>query len=76
MQGLVQYFWQRWFKKWLPYIGKRTKWFQEKKDIAVGDVVVVSPETPLGKWPLVKITDTYPGEHGHIHTVKVLMKGK
>ena len=46
MQELVPNFSQGWLKEWLPYIGKRTKWFQEMKDIAVGDiVVVVSPET-------------------------------
>ena len=43
----------------------------------MGDIVlVVSPDTPCGKWPLGKITQTYPGEDGHIRTIKVLMKGK
>ena len=46
VQELVPNFSQGWLKEWLPCIGKRTKWFQEMKDIAVGDiVVVVSPET-------------------------------
>ena len=33
VQELVQHFWQRWLKEWLPYIGKRTKWFQKKRRI-------------------------------------------
>ena len=48
----------------------------KKKDIAVGDIVVMSPETPCRKWSLGKITHTYPGEDGHVLTLKVLMKGK
>ena len=55
----------------MPYIGKRTKWFQKAKDIAVEDVVVVvSSETPRRKWPLGKITHTYPGEDGDVRAVK------
>ena len=53
MQEIVRHFWQRWLKEWLPYIGERTKWLPEKKNSTVGDIVVVtSPETPHGKWPL------------------------
>ena len=33
-------------------------------------------KTPHGKWPVSKITHTYSGEDEHVHTVKVLMKGK
>ena len=65
VKELVQHFWQRWLKEWLAYTDKRTKWFQEKKDILVRDIVVVSPETPHGKY----ITHTYPGEDGHIRIV-------
>ena len=55
----------------MPYIGKRTKWFQKTKDIAVEEVVVVvSSETPRRKWPLSKITHTYPGEDGDVRAVK------
>ena len=56
VQEIVRHFWQRWLKEWLPYIGERTMWLPEKKNIAVGDIVVVtSPETPRRKWPLGKI---------------------
>ena len=36
----------------------------------------MSSEVPRRKWPLGKITHTYPGEDGDVRTVKVLIKEK
>ena len=42
-----------------------------KKDIKPGDIVlVVSPDTPRGQWPLGRILEVYPGKDGHIQSVK------
>ena len=50
VQELIRYFWQRWLKEWLPSIGKRTKWFLQKRNLAENDIVLVlSPDTPRGK---------------------------
>ena len=43
-----------------------------KKDIKPGNmVVVVSPDTPRGQWPLGRILEVYPGKDGHIRSVRL-----
>ena len=43
-----------------------------KKDIQPGDIVlVVSSDTPRGRWPLGRILEVYPGKDGHIRSVRL-----
>ena len=72
IQELVRHFWKRWLQEWLPGLNARQKWRQEQRDVKVGDVVlVISPDTPRGKWPLGRILEIYPGKDGHIRVVKI-----
>lgn len=72
VQDLVKHFWQRWMVEWLPSLQQRRKWTDIKPEMEVGDVVlVVDPDTPRGKWPLGRITETFPGKDGHTRAVKV-----
>ena len=67
VQELVRHFWHRWLREWIPSLSPRQKWFKMKKDIKPGNtVLVVSPDTPRGQWPLGKILEVYPGKDGHI----------
>ena len=43
-----------------------------KKYIKPGDIVLVfSPDTPRGQWPLGRILEVYPGKDGHIRSVRL-----
>ena len=43
-----------------------------KKDVKSGDIVlVVSSDTPRGRWPLGRILEVCPGKDGHIQSVKL-----
>jgi len=77
VQELMRHFWQRWLKEWLPSLGSRKKWFQEQRELRVDDIVIVmSPETPRGQWPLGRITNVYPSRDGNIRSATVLVRGK
>ena len=77
VQELVRHFWQRWLREWLPSLGKRNKWFQPARDIQIDDVVVmVTPKTPRGSWPLGRVTQTVEGKDGHVRVVKVLVNNQ
>ena len=72
VQELVRHFWHRWLREWLPELRARRKWFQPGQDNKVGDVVlVVSPDTARGNWPLGRIMETYPGKDGQVRVAKI-----
>ena len=55
VQELVCHFWNRWLRQWLPSLIARKKWFREQENFQEGDVhvvIVMSPDTPRGQWPL------------------------
>ena len=61
----------------MPQLGARSKWRTEKRDTRIGDVVlIVSTDTPRGKWPLGRIVDVYPGADGRVRAVDVKIADK
>ncbi|XP_071118402.1 uncharacterized protein [Haliotis cracherodii] len=72
VQELIRHVWKRWMREWLPTLNVRKKWFTPSRDIQVDDVViVVSPDTPRGVWPLGRVLKTYPGKDDHIRVLDV-----
>ena len=72
IQELVRHFWQRWLREWLPGLGSRKKLKQERRDVQVGEVVlVVSPDTSRGSWPLGRVLEVFPGTDGRVRVAKV-----
>ncbi len=72
IQEVMRHFWKRWMKKWLPSLNPRQKWKTLSRDLCANDVVlVISPDTPRGQWPLGRIVRTYPGRDGHVRVVDV-----
>ena len=72
VQELMRHYWRRWIREWLPSLSARKKWQQCKQDLQEGDMVLVlSPNTPRGQWPLGRILDVYPGKDGHTRVAKV-----
>ena len=72
VQELVRHFWHRWLREWLPNLGLRKKWHGERRDIRVGEVVlIVSPDTSRGNWPLGRVIEVYPGADGRVRVAKL-----
>lgn len=77
VQELVRHFWKRWMQEWLPTLNRRNKWTREKEDIEAGDIVIViSPDTPKGEWPMGRVIEVYPGKDRHVRVAKVQVGGK
>ena len=77
VQELVKHFWQRWLKEWLPGRNPTTKWHKEKKNLKVGDIVIViSPDSPRAHWPLAKVTQVFPGKDGKVRVAQVQLGKK
>ncbi|KAK3715636.1 hypothetical protein QZH41_008075 [Actinostola sp. cb2023] len=71
-QHIANVFWRRWTREYLPALLERKKWNLLKRDLKVGDLVLLADETyPRGQWPLAKVVEVTTGRDGHVRTVKV-----
>ena len=72
IQELVRHFWHRWLREWIPTLSARKKWHKQHRDVQVGEIVIViSPDTTRGNWPLGRIVGVYPGTDGWVRVAKV-----
>ena len=70
IQFLANQFWRRWMDKFVPNLLQRQKWFQERKNFCVNDVVLLVEDTQQrSKWVLGRIFETYPDKRGFVRTV-------
>ena len=75
VQYLVDLFWKRWKKEYLPLLQERQKWFRPRKNFAVGDTVMVIDESsPRNVWPIGVIVEVYPDKQGLVRCVRVKTK--
>ena len=72
VQELVCHFWHRWLREWVPSLSARRKWHSDQANLKVGDVVIMmSTETPRGKWPLGRVVKVFPGKNDRVRVVDV-----
>ena len=75
VQYLADLFWRRWSKEYLPLLQLRQKWVKPKRNLAVGDVVLISTEAShRNSWPLGRIVETFPDKRGFVRRVRVRTK--
>ena len=71
VQELVQHFWKWWIQEWLPLLSPRQKQNKEQRDLKEGNIVlVISPDTPQGKWSLETVLRVFPEPDGNVRVVK------
>ncbi len=71
-QQLLNHFWKRWIKEYLPSLHARKKWSDVKPNIAVGNVVLIVDEAnPRGKWPVGRVLKVFPGKDGLVRSAIV-----
>ena len=72
VQSIANMFWDRWIKEYIPSLQRRQVCVEERDDINVGDLVLVTDETcPRGLWPLGLITKTHGSRDGLVRSVTV-----
>ena len=75
-QHLVEMFWRRYLREYIPQLQKRMKWTREKKSVKRGDLVLVIDEnSPRKQWPMALIVETREGRDGLVRSVKLRSKG-
>ncbi|XP_046555837.1 uncharacterized protein LOC124265090 [Haliotis rubra] len=75
VQMLVQQFWKRFIREYMPTLMRRAKWRIQGRQLQVGDVVLlVDYNSSRGKWDLARIVEVFPGHDGVVRNVKVKTK--
>lgn len=70
-QVMLDRFWMRWIREYLPVIARQPKWFGEVKAINVGDLVIVVNEGVRNSWIRGRIIRVYPGRDGRVRSADV-----
>ena len=73
---LVQYimneFWNRWIREYLPMLQERKKWNEEVRNVKNGDIVLlVDKDLPRGRWSIARVLEVYKGRDGLVRSAKV-----
>ena len=75
VQYLADVFWKRWSREYLPLLQIRQKWQYPRRNLAVGDIVlVVTENTSRNQWPLGRIQGIFSDKRGFVRKVKVSVK--
>jgi transposase InsO family protein len=71
-QYLVDIYWKRWLKEYLPTLIQRKKWTKTEVNLKPGDLVTVNDKSlPRGMWPVGVIERCFPGQDGVVRVVEV-----
>ena len=72
VQYLVELFWTRWKKEYIPILQERQKWVLPKRSHREGDLVlVIDILLPRNQWPLGRIEKIYEDSLGRVRKVDV-----
>jgi hypothetical protein len=72
IQRIVDSFWKCWMRDVFPALVPRKKWNTDKRDVKVGDVVIVKDTNAVrGNWTVGKVIKVYPGQDGKIRNTMV-----
>ena len=71
-QYMVNLFWKRWVREYLPTLQKRQKWHAVKPDLKIVDLVLVmDKDYPWGKWPLGRVIQVLSSKDGLVRAAEV-----
>jgi len=75
VQFLVDQFWRRWVKQYLPKLQQTNKWHNVHQNLKVNDLVMICDEnTPRSVWPIGIVKDVIHGRDGLVRSVVVQTK--
>ncbi|XP_068202879.1 uncharacterized protein [Palaemon carinicauda] len=74
---MAEQFWACWKREYLLGLQQRQKWFKERRNVRVGDVVFMVKEIEACcHWPLARVVQTELGKDSMVRTVTVRREGK
>ncbi|XP_062557610.1 uncharacterized protein LOC134222475 [Armigeres subalbatus] len=71
IQVMLDNFWKRWIKEYLPVMSPQSKWFGEVRNVRVGDLVMIASDKERNSWTRGRILRVYPGKDRRVRRVDV-----
>ena len=71
-QEILNHFWKRWMREYIPRLIERKKWKRPQRNLAFGDgVLMVMPSSKRNTWPLGRIVRVETGVDGIVRSAEV-----
>lgn len=72
VQYLANLFWTWWKREYLPTLQERPKWNQPKRNLTIGDIVIVKEDnSPRNMWSMGRVTDVEVDAEGLVRSVSL-----
>ncbi len=72
---MVDLFWKRWIREYLPQLQEHQKWLVKKRNFQMGDVVlIVDDAAPRSSWVMGKVIQIMQDKRGLTRQVKIKTK--
>ena len=72
VQHLANEFWTRWKKEFLQTLQLRRKWVQPKRDLHIGDIVIINDSNlPRNQWKLARVEKTFSSKDNKVRSVQL-----
>ena len=72
VQYLVDLFWTRWTREYLPLLLEHQKWLKPRRNFMMGDVVLlVDSSSPRNSWLMGKVVETLSDSSGTVRRVRI-----
>ena len=70
-RNLADGFWKRFRREYISTLQQRRKWTKSRRNLEVGDVVLVADNTPRDEWNIARIIETFPDREGLTRRVRL-----
>lgn len=75
INDIVKSFWKKWMIHYFPTLIIQQKWHCEKRNLRVGDVVIVQDQNTIkGTWKLAEVCSIIPSSDGKVRDVEIRYK--
>ena len=74
VQSIADEVWKRWIELYAPSMARQNKWLKPEKDLAPGDVVLVSERGYKGEYIVAQVDETFKGKDGKVRRVNLRYK--
>ena len=71
VRSLADAFWKRFTKEYVSSLQQRRKWPATRRNLAVGDVVLIAESTPRDEWNIAQVIETFPDRGGLVRRVRL-----